>query len=159
LPLPFGGGFCFALGARGVTEADTAFARIAGRAAGRSPPRLCRLRGRSVERRPEFARHHVEWMDGRLGSSQQPLPFDEVPVPDILNRLPYLHEQRPRGSKAMINAAGARARLHEVRPGAWPISPFTGWKWGKWPSGDVGWLPSDVKLPPCLRVPARNDVQ
>ena len=23
----------------------------------------------------------------------------------------------------------------------------------------VGWLPSDVKLPPRLRVPARNDIQ
>jgi tetratricopeptide (TPR) repeat protein len=53
----------------------------------------------------------------------------------------------------------ARARLHEVRPGAWLISPYTGWNWAKWPSGDVGWLPSDVKLPPCLRVLARNDVQ
>jgi len=65
----------------------------------------------------------------------------------------------PRGSKAMIDAAGARARLNEVRPGAWLISPYTGWKWARWPSGDVGWLPSDVKLPPCLRVPARNDIQ
>jgi hypothetical protein len=109
---------------------------------------------------PEFAVHHVEWMDGRHGSSQRPLPsLDEVPVPDILNRLPYLHEQRPRGSKAMIDAAGARARLHEARPGAWLISPFTGWKWAKWPSGDVGWLPSDVELPPGLRVAARNDIQ
>ena len=48
----------------------------------------------------------VEWIDGRHGSSQRPLPsLDEVPVPDILNRLPYLHEQRPRGSTAMIEAA------------------------------------------------------
>jgi len=52
--------------------------------------------------------------------SQRPLPaIDDVPVPDILNRLPCLHEQRPRGSRAMIDAADARARLHEVRPGAW----------------------------------------
>jgi hypothetical protein len=30
---------------------------------------------------PEFARHHVEWMDGRHGSSQRLLPsLDEVPV-------------------------------------------------------------------------------
>ena len=42
---------------------------------------------------------------------------------------------------------------------AWLISPYTGWKWAKWPSGHVGWLPSDLKLPPCLRVPARNDIQ
>jgi hypothetical protein len=78
---------------------------------------------------------------------------------DILNRLPCLHDQRPRGSRAMIDAAGARARLREVRPGAWLISPYTGWKWAKWPSGDVGWLPSDVELPPSQRVPARNDIQ
>jgi hypothetical protein len=109
---------------------------------------------------PEFARHQVEWMDGRHGSSQWLLPsLDEVPVPEVLNGLPYLHEQRPRGSKAMIDFAGARARLHDVRPGAWLISPYTAWQWAKWPSGDVGWLPSDVKLPPCLRVAARNDIQ
>jgi hypothetical protein len=83
---------------------------------------------------PEFARHHVEWMDGRHGSSQRPLPsLDEVPIPDILNTLPHLHEQRPRGSKAMIDAAGARARLHKV--GArWPVPPLpdaafrSGWR-------------------------------
>jgi hypothetical protein len=109
---------------------------------------------------PEFARHHVEWIDGRHGSSQRPLlSLDDVPVPDILNKLPYLHERRPRGSTAMIDAAGARARLHEVRPGAWLVSPYTGWKWAKWPSGNVGWLPADIELPPCLRVPARNDIQ
>ena len=85
------------------------------------------------------AAHHVEWIDGRHGSSQRPLPLlDEAPVPDILNRLPYLHEQRPRGSTAMIDAAGARARLHGARPGGWLISPYTGWKWAKWPSGQVG---------------------
>ena len=36
---------------------------------------------------PEFAKHHVEWIDGRHGPSQRLLPsLDEVPVPDILNR-------------------------------------------------------------------------
>ena len=36
---------------------------------------------------PEFAKHHVEWIDGRHGSLQRLLPpLDEVPVPDILNR-------------------------------------------------------------------------
>ena len=39
------------------------------------------------------------------------------------------------------------------------ISPYTGWKWARWPSGDVGWLPSDIELPLCLRVAARNDIQ
>ena len=74
---------------------------------------------------PEFARPDVAWMDGRQGSARSPLPtIDVVPVPDILNRLPYLHENRPRGSKAMLDAAGARAGLRDVRPGAWLVSPL-----------------------------------
>ena len=107
---------------------------------------------------PEFARPQVAWIHGRHGSAKSPLPpVEQVPVPDILNQLPYLHEHRPRGSKAMLDAAGARARLQDARPGAWLISAFTGWKWAKWPSGDVGWLPADVELPPILQVPASDD--
>jgi len=109
---------------------------------------------------PEFARHHVEWMDGRHGTSPVELrTITDVPVPQVLTTFPHLNDQRPRESKAMIDAAGARARLHGLRPGAWLISPYTGWKWAKWPSGDVGWLPSDVQLPASLKVAARNDVQ
>jgi len=109
---------------------------------------------------PEFARHYVEWMDGRHGSAQATLPsVDVVPVPDVLNTLPFLHEDRPRGSKAMLDAAGAQERLRDVRPGAWLISPYSGWKWAKWPSGDVGWLPANVGLPAALQVAARNDIQ
>jgi hypothetical protein len=107
---------------------------------------------------PEFARPYVAWMDGRYGSAKSPLPsLDLVPVPDILNRLPCLHEDRPRGSKAMLDAAGASARLRDVRPGAWVISPYTGWKWAKWLSGDVGWLPAEVELPAILQVPPNDD--
>src|SRR5262249_61097211 len=66
---------------------------------------------------PEFARPHVAWIDRRHGSAQTPLPpLEMVPVPDILYRLPYLHEDRPRGSKAMLDAAGAQARLRDLRP-------------------------------------------
>ena len=109
---------------------------------------------------PEFARHYVEWMDGRHGSAQTMLPpIEVVPVPDVLNTLPFLHEDRPRGSKAMLDAAGAQERLRDVRPGAWLISPYCGWKWARWPSGDVGWLPANVELPASLRVAARNDIQ
>jgi hypothetical protein len=109
---------------------------------------------------PEFARHHVAWIDGRHGSAQATLPSaDVVPVPDVLNTLPFLHEDRPRGSKAMIDAAGARARLRDVRPGAWLISPYSGWKWAKWPSGEVGWLPANVELPATLQVSSRNEIQ
>jgi hypothetical protein len=109
---------------------------------------------------PEFARVHVAWIDGRHGSAQSSLPpVDVAPVPDILYRLPYPHEERPRGSKAMLDAAGARARLRDVRPGAWLISPYSGWKWAKWPNGDVGWLPADIELPTTLQVMVRNDMQ
>jgi hypothetical protein len=109
---------------------------------------------------PEFARADVTWIDGRHGSAQSSLPsVDVVPVPDILYRQPYLHENRPRGSKAMLDAAGAGARLRDVRPGAWLVSPYSGWKWAKWPSGDVGWLPADVELPATLQVKARNDME
>jgi hypothetical protein len=116
---------------------------------------------------PEFVRPYVAWIDGRHGSAKASLPpLDVVPVPDVLYGLPYLHEERPRGSKAMLDAAGARARLRDVRPGAWLISPDTGWKWAKWPSGqvakwpsgDVGWLPADIELPATLQVVARGDV-
>ena len=49
---------------------------------------------------PEFARHYVEWMNVRHGSAQATLPsVDVVPVPDVLNTPPFLHEDRPRGSK------------------------------------------------------------
>ena len=82
-----------------------------------------------------------------------------VPVPEILHRLPYPHADRPLGSKALLDAAGAKARLRDARPGAWLISPFSGWKWAKWPSGDVGWLPADIELPATLQVGALNDIQ
>jgi hypothetical protein len=109
---------------------------------------------------PEFARPYVAWMDGRHGSAKSPLPSSElVPVPDILDRLPYLHDRRPRCSKAMLDAAGARVRLRDVRPGAWTIIPYTCWKWAKWSSGDVGWLPADVELPAILQVAASDDNQ
>jgi hypothetical protein len=66
---------------------------------------------------PEFVRADVEWMDGRHGSAKDILPaVSEVPVPDVLFSLPRLHEQRPRGSKAMIDAHGARSRLAACRP-------------------------------------------
>jgi hypothetical protein len=94
----------------------------------------------------------LAWIDGRHGSAQSSLPpVDVVPVPDLLYRLPYLHESRPRGSKAMLDAAGARARLRDLRPGAWLVSPYSGWKWAKWPSGDVDWLPADIEWPATYR--------
>ena len=109
---------------------------------------------------PEFARHHVAWIDGRHGSAQAAVPpIDAEPVPKILYRLPALHPDRPTGSKAMLDAHGARARLADRRAGAWIISPFTGWKWAVFPDGEIHWVPSNVELPVSLRAQARNDAQ
>ena len=47
----------------------------------------------------------------------------------------------------MIDVNGAKYRLADCRPGAWLLSPFTGWKWAKWPGGEIGWLPADTALP------------
>ena len=108
---------------------------------------------------PEFARHDVEWMEGVQGSGAGNLPSEaDVPCPQELSVLPELHPDRPRGSKAMIDVHGAKCRLKDCRPGAWLVSAFTGWKWAVWPSGHIGWLPSDVKVPDTLRVLGRDDI-
>lgn len=102
---------------------------------------------------PDFAKPDVAWIDGRGAHAETVLPgIDEIPIPEILELLPVLHENRPRGSKAMLDAAGARSRLAALRPGAWLISPFTGWKWAVWHDGHVGWLPADIVLPTELKV-------
>ena len=107
---------------------------------------------------PEAARQDVEWMEGVHGSAADALPpEEEVPVPDALVALPELHPDRPRGSKAMLDVHGARARLRDCRPGGWLVSPFTGHKWAKWPSGHIGWVPKRVDMPIELRIHSRND--
>ena len=104
--------------------------------------------------------HYVEWMDGRHGPAPDVLPtVDDLPVPPIFHQIPHLHPDRPRGATPMLDVSGARARLSKCRPGAWLISPFTGWRWAKWPNGEIGWLPSNVSLPTSLRVWPRNDLQ
>jgi hypothetical protein len=116
--------------------------------------------GVSWDEVPDFAISQVEWMDGRHGSAKQTLPsIEHTPVPAVLFSLPRLHENRPLGSKAMIDFHGANFRLANCRPGAWLISPYTGWRWAKWPTGDVGWIPADAALPESLRVRSRDDFQ
>lgn len=107
---------------------------------------------------PAWAVPHVEYLDGLSQFQHTDLPdMEAVPVPEILSSLPPLHPDRPRGSKAMLDAGGARKLLANARPGAWTVSPYTGWKWAKWPSGDVGWLPADVALPEPLCLTARKE--
>jgi hypothetical protein len=108
---------------------------------------------------PDFTLPYAEWFEGRHGPAEQPMPsVDEVPIPAVLLTLPVLHAGRPRGSKAMADVHGARQRLVNRRPGAWLLSPFTGWKWAKWPNGEVGWLPADTALPDSLCVLPRDDI-
>jgi hypothetical protein len=109
---------------------------------------------------PDWVLERVEWMDGRHGAAKEPLPsIDEIPIPAMLFILPCLHEDRPRGSKAMLDVHGAKLRLSNCRPGAWVLSPFTGWQWAKWPNGEVGWVPANVALPLSLRVLSRSYIQ
>jgi len=109
---------------------------------------------------PDAPCPYTEWLDGRHGPAEDPLPVaDQIPIPELLLSLPVLHVNRPRGSKPMADVHGARQRLANCRPGAWLISPYAGWKWAKWPDGQVGWLPADTALPDSLRVRPRNDIQ
>jgi hypothetical protein len=109
---------------------------------------------------PEHARQDVDWIDGRHGASAAHLPsLEAVPVPRALTGSPVRHPKRPTGSKAMLDAGGAKRRLADARPGAWLISPFTGWKWAKWADGAISWVPAEIELPAALRVDARNDIQ
>ncbi len=105
-------------------------------------------------------RETVEWMDGHQGPAKNQLPsLDAAPVPEELLALPRLHPDRPRGSKAMLDAAGAKHRLAGVRPGAWLVSLIAGSKWAKWPDGHVGWVPASTELLESLRVDCRDDMR
>jgi len=108
---------------------------------------------------PGDARHEVEWIDGcHVFSSNLPT-LDDMPVPEILYQLPVLHPDRPRGSRAMLCAHGAKGRLVGLRPGAWTVTPFNDWRYAIFPDGQVGWIPKDVDLPQALFIPFRNDIQ
>jgi hypothetical protein len=109
---------------------------------------------------PEWALADVEFMEGRHGPSTKPLPsLDEVPIPAILFELQFPHEERARGTKAMIDAHGAQARLNGCRPGAWMIAPYGGNRFVVTPDGTAHWCPKSLELPDSLRVDARNDLQ
>jgi len=61
-------------------------------------------------------------------------------------------------SSAMLSRRSFSPCCGQIVDAPWLISPYSGWKWAKWPSGDVGWLPADIELPATLRVLARNDI-
>jgi len=107
---------------------------------------------------PEHARSRVEWIEGCHSFDGQLPSFDELPIPPILYQLPVLHPDRPRGSRAMICAHGAKGRLVGLRPGAWTVTPFNNWHYAIFPDGDVGWIPNDIDLPEALFVPHRDGI-
>jgi hypothetical protein len=105
---------------------------------------------------PEFARKNVIWFDGMDGSAKDALPTEaEVPTPACLKMDGDEWVRFPgwmTGSKAMLDAHGAKARLKGLRPGAWLISDETDRIWAKWPDGSVDQVPKDIELPASLRV-------
>jgi hypothetical protein len=65
---------------------------------------------------PDFVLPHVEWIDNRSGPAEQALPpLDQEPIPPVLYTLSRLHEDRPRGSKPMLDVHGAKSRLENCR--------------------------------------------
>ena len=107
---------------------------------------------------PIDARHEVEWIEGCHVFNRNLPTLNELPVPRILYQLPALHPDRPRGSRAMLCAHGAKGRLVGLRPGAWTVTPFNEWRYAIFPNGQVGWIPKEINLPQTLFVPFRNDV-
>lgn len=102
----------------------------------------------------------LDWLNGNHGPARKRLPsLQEMPVPTSLSPQTRLHPDRPTGSKPMLDVSAAKKRLAIARPGAWLVSVFTGWKWAKWPDGDVGWVPKSTELPRALRVDCRDDLQ
>ena len=107
---------------------------------------------------PIDARHEVEWIEGCHVFNRNLPTLNELPVPRILYQLPALHPDRPRGSRAMLCAHGAKGRLVGLRSGAWTVTPFNDWRYAIFPDGQVGWIPKEINLPQTLFVPFRNDV-
>jgi hypothetical protein len=70
----------------------------------------------------------------------------------VLSAMPCLHPDRPRGSKAMVDAWGAKRCLVMSEPGARVISPLTNRIWARWPGGEIDWLPPSVLLPSAAKV-------
>jgi hypothetical protein len=97
---------------------------------------------------PDSPCPYTEWLDGRHGPAKDTLPsVDQFPIPEALLALPVLHSDRPRESKPMADFHGARQRLAGCRPGAWLVSPFTGWRW---PNGPMEKLAGFRPIRCCL---------
>ena len=108
---------------------------------------------------PEDSRHLVEWIEGCHSFDAQLPCLGELPIPKILTQISSLHPDRPRGSRAMLCAHGAKGRLDGLRAGAWTVTPFNDWRFAVFEDGEVGWIPKETVLPKSLFIPFRNDIQ
>jgi len=107
---------------------------------------------------PEDSRYLVEWIEGCHSFHAQLPSLDDLPIPVALTELPRLHPDRPRGSRAMLCAHGAKGRLDGLRAGAWTVTPFNDWRFAVFDDGEIGWIPKETVLPKALFVPFRNDI-
>lgn len=108
-------------------------------------------------KRPDVANAKPKCVDGQEDIAEEtPLSIDHVStgvvLPMFLFALPSLNEARPRSPRTVGDANIAGRRLQNYGPGAWLLSPMTGFLWAKWPNGEVGWVPAGVTLPDFLRV-------
>ena len=99
----------------------------------------------------------TRWVDGSGTALPDRLPsLTAEPIPKILQKLTLPHSERPLGSSAMLHISGARARLKDMRIGAWTIAPHCSWHYVKSCKGSVEWVPESVDLPENLFVPYSN---
>ena len=99
----------------------------------------------------------TRWVNGTGTPPLDRLPdLTAEPIPTILQKLTLPHSERPLGSTAMLHISGARARLKDMRIGAWTIAPHCNWRYVRACEGGVYWVPESVDLPENLFVPYSN---
>jgi hypothetical protein len=99
----------------------------------------------------------INWVAGTGATPSGQLPsLVEEPIPKILQEIALPHPKQPLGSTAMLHGSGARARLKDMRVGAWTIAPHCNWRYIKAPTGSVEWIPKSIDLPENLFVPYTN---
>lgn len=94
----------------------------------------------------------LRWLKTIAGPASLAVTLTEAPIPEALFGTFRAHPSMPYGSTLMLDAAAANRRLKDCRPGAWLISPKTGWKWAVFANTKVDWVPSSVVLPEYLQV-------
>jgi len=99
----------------------------------------------------------TRWVNGTGTLPPDWLPsLTAEPIPTILQELSLPHPERPLGSAAMLHISGARARLKDMRIGAWTIAPHCNWRYVRAGEGGVYWVPESIDLPENLFVPYSN---